>query len=266
MIPAGLLADAVIRLPPPLTDRPDSTMRLRFPLARLASLLLFAALCAICAAWGLQLFSPRSPIAPAGAIAQSPGLSDLRQAGQLFGSPPAPSAGAAAAPSNVQVVGVIAAGPQGVALLSVDGQAAKPFRVGEKVAEGLIVTAVTPDSVALMRNGQPLTASAPARPSLDVLSSGPKQGTDMRNPGGALPPGVPIGAGVPGAPPPMPGTGLPPPGMPGQPMEQPGQSPPPPPPPPDAQQAGGGAGIPGQLPSGMSPLPPGQTGMPGVSQ
>ena len=262
MIPVGLRPDAVIRLLPPLTDRPNSTMRLRFPLARLASLLLFAALCAICAAWGLQLFSPRSPIAPAGAIAQPAAASDLLQAGQLFGAPPAPSPSAAAAPSNVQVVGVIAAGPRGVALLSVDGQPAKPFRVGEKVAEGLTVSAVMPDSVALIRNGQPLTAQAPPRPSLDVLTSGPKSGIDMPGSSGTLPPGLSGGPGAPPPPPPMQSPGVLPPGVPIQPAAQPV-----PPPPPDAQQYGLGAGIPGQQPSGMSPLPPsGQAGMPGVTQ
>ena len=78
-------------------------MRLRLPVARIVSVLLFAALCAIVAGWALQLLAPRPPIAPAGAVAGSQVPSDLSTTGRLFGAAPssAPSGEqVAAAPSN----------------------------------------------------------------------------------------------------------------------------------------------------------------------
>ncbi|MEI7447498.1 MAG: type II secretion system protein N, partial [Burkholderiales bacterium] len=155
-------------------------MRLRLPLARIVSVLLFAALCAIVAAWALALLAPRPPIAPAGAVAAAEGPVDLSAAGQLFGGvPQAVSSATVAAPSNIQVAGVLATAGRGVALLAVDGRPAKPFAVGEPVADGLRVRAVTADAVELDRGeggGSPMRLPAPPRGSLAVLTSGPQRG------------------------------------------------------------------------------------------
>jgi general secretion pathway protein C len=175
-------------------------MRIRLPVSRLLAVALFAALCAIVAGWALQLLAPRAPIAPAGPIAQGqPGL-DVALASQLFGGAPrTPAAVQAAAPSNIQVTGVLAAGERGVALLAIDGRPAKPFAVGDTLDGGLKVVSVTVDGVGLARGDQPMRLPAPARGSIDVLTRGPQPG------GSAQAPPVPQAA-VPGGvqpPPPL---------------------------------------------------------------
>jgi general secretion pathway protein C len=161
-------------------------MRIRLPVARLASVLLFAALCAIVAGWALQLFAPRAPIAPGGAVAQAQPPVDVRQAGQLFGGAPKPAGAVAAAPSNIQVTGVLAAGDRGVALLVIDGKPAQPFQVGEAVADGMKLVSVTGDAVGLDQRGQAVSLPAPARGSIAVLTSGPSRNTDgMQSASGA---------------------------------------------------------------------------------
>jgi general secretion pathway protein C len=200
-------------------------MRIRLPAARIVSVLLFAALCAIVAGWALQLLAPRAPIAPAGAVAQAQPPTDLGAAAQLFGGAPRPADTVAAGPANIQVAGVLAAGPRGVALLAIDGRPAKPFAVGEAVLEGTTVRAVSGDAVELERAGRPLRLAAPARGSLEVLTSGPQRGSA---PGvaSAPPPGVPplpprplppagaAAATADAAPPPGAALSAPPPGMP----------------------------------------------------
>jgi general secretion pathway protein C len=71
------------------------------------------------------------------------------------------------------VAGVLAGGPNAVALLAVDGKPAKPFGIGETVAEGLKVTAIGTDSVTLDRRGEAVKLPTPARSSLAVLNSAP---------------------------------------------------------------------------------------------
>jgi general secretion pathway protein C len=51
---------------------------------------------------------------------------------------------AAAAPSRYTLLGVIAQGRGGVALLSVDGQPGKPYLVGSLIHEGLMLKSVGP--------------------------------------------------------------------------------------------------------------------------
>jgi general secretion pathway protein C len=201
-------------------------MRLRLPVARIVSVLLFAALCAIVAGWALQLLAPRAPIAPAGAVARAQPPTDLSAAGQLFGGLPRAVDAASEGPSNIQVAGVLAAGPRGVALLAIDGKPAKPFAVGESVTDGMTVRSVTGETVELERGGQPMRLAAPARASLAVLTSGPQRPTDgagassATTPPVALPPlppralppaGAAATAPEPAPPPPQAGIGAPPP-------------------------------------------------------
>ena len=189
-------------------------MRLRVPLAPLASVLLFAGLCAICAAWALALLAPRSPVTPAGTIAQSGAPVDLRQASGLFGAQATQEVSAAAVgPADIQVVGVMAAGSRGVALLAVNGRPAKPFAVGESVDAETTVAAVSADAVTLERRGQRVKAPAPKRPDLAVLTSGPATGATAPGTAPQAPPNAVIGSlpapGVPGAGPITPGGGRP---------------------------------------------------------
>ncbi len=206
-------------------------MRIRLPLVPIVSVLLFAALCAIVAGWALQLLAPRAPIAPAGAVAQAQPPTDLSAAGQLLGGAPRPVDPVAEGPSNIQVAGVLAAGARGVALLAVDGRPAKPFAVGEAVVDGTTVRSVTGDAVELERGGRPMRLAAPARGSIDVLTSGPQRGAG----------GAPAPASSPGLPP-LPARALPPAGA-AAPLAEPGAPSQPPP----------GIGVPSLVPG----LPPG---------
>jgi len=161
-------------------------MRIRIPVAKLAAVVLFAALCAVVAGWALQLLAPRAPMAPSGAVAQARPPVDLSRAGQLFGGAPAAATAAEpVAPSNIQVAGVLAAGPRGVALLAIDGKPARPFAVGESVADGLALSSVSGDIVVLDRGGEAVRLPAPTRGSVDVLTGG---SVPDRRPGTAAPP------------------------------------------------------------------------------
>jgi len=169
-------------------------MRIRLPVARLFAVALFAALCAIVAAWALQLLAPRAPIAPGGGFAQAQSGLDVALASQLFGGAPrTPTSAEPAAPSNIQVTGVLAAGERGVALLAIDGRPAKPFAVGDTLDGGLKIVSVTVDAVGLTRGDQPMRLPAPPRGSIDVLTRGAAPGGSPE--AAPLPPGV-AGGGV----------------------------------------------------------------------
>jgi general secretion pathway protein C len=196
-------------------------MRLRIPVSRVASVLLFALLCAIVAYWTLQLVAHRAPVAPAGAVARTQAPLDLAQASRLFGGVPVASA-AAGRSGDIRVTGVLAAGRQGIALLSVNGAPAKAFGVGQQVTEGVRVEAVEPDLVRLAQGDRMLEIEAPARGSVSLLTSGPSRSAPAAPPvPGAAPapaaalPAFGAAAGVQSSPPPRLRPGMLPGGLPG---------------------------------------------------
>ena len=82
---------------------------------------------------------------------QSQGLPDVDALAvtKALGAAPAQSASASVA-SRFVLVGVMDGGPaQGVALISVDGKPAKPYRVGQSVSENLVVVATGPKKAEL---------------------------------------------------------------------------------------------------------------------
>ena len=98
--------------------------------------------------WGLKL-AARPAAAPAPvAGARSPVAPDPAAVARLLGSAQAPTAlgmpGAVASlASRFNLVGVVARRSRaGIALISVDGKPAKPFRVGTAIEEGLVLQAV----------------------------------------------------------------------------------------------------------------------------
>ncbi len=108
---------------------------------------LLAAGCAVY--WGLKLpaVSSGAPAAPAVAGPAVP--ADPAAVARLLGATPAAaSAGPAAAPAQstrFALVGVVAGRSHGgAALIAVDGKPAKPYRVGAKVEEGLVLQSVAP--------------------------------------------------------------------------------------------------------------------------
>ncbi|MGN6389324.1 MAG: type II secretion system protein N [Burkholderiaceae bacterium] len=119
----------------------------RLPLA--ASFVLFVALCASVAYWGLALYKP--PLRPVAAPpAAGPQDVDLSAAAGLFGG-----RGAVAVASNYQLKGVIVADdPAGsVAILAADGKPARAYPVGAEISPGATVKEVHPRFVLVAESG-----------------------------------------------------------------------------------------------------------------
>ncbi len=96
--------------------------------------------------WGLKGWSPVTPSTVPTVLAQATPVSPQAVARALGGGPAPASAGAQAPPSisRYALVGVLAGRSQGgAALISVDGQAAKPVRVGSLVNDDLVLQSVT---------------------------------------------------------------------------------------------------------------------------
>lgn len=84
---------------------------------------------------------------------------------RLLGGVPTVASAAPDVASRFRLTGIIAssAGGQGVALLSIDGQPAKPYRVGSLLEEGWMLQSVQQRSAALAPNAQ-----APVRLQLEL--------------------------------------------------------------------------------------------------
>ena len=139
-----------------------------------ASFATFALLCATIAYWTLQLLAPPVPIAPPGSLVDHRDAPDLVAAVKLFGQSGGTAATlAAAAPANLQVLGVAASAVRGSAVLVVDGQPAKAYLVGEAVNAGTRLVEVRADAAVVEQNGVRVELVAPQRPSESLLWAGP---------------------------------------------------------------------------------------------
>ncbi len=219
-----------------MRSNPLSAIRTMGWPAWVATIAAFAALCAVCTYWAMQLLAPSATIAPA-RVADSTALPDLQLAAQVFGSTRAATA-VSVPPSNLQVMGIVAAGRLGSAIISVDGQRPRMFSVGAAITPTQRLAAVGDDAVLIESHGRRTELPAPPRPSLAVLTSGPARSAAgdaaaaMANPAQPAqpappPPGGGGGAGAPQAPQ---GAALPgvvaPGGQPGVVPAQPGGAPP----------------------------------------
>ncbi len=151
---------------------------------RLAAWVLFALVAASAVAWGLHLGegggSRAAVAAPTVSTAQVPDSTAVMRA--LGGRAPERAlAGSTVAPGSVLessrfvLRGVVRQGNahagansayHGVALLAVDGQAAKPVAVGTALADGWALESVAGRSAVLVRQGKRITLELPALPSL----------------------------------------------------------------------------------------------------
>lgn len=172
-------------------------MRSTVTLARLLSFLLLLSLAGIVTYWATRLLSPAVAVAPSGSIGDAGNNANIGTAATVFGLPGAAIAAAAPA-TNIEVIGIAAAGELGVAILSVDGKPAAPFPVGSKIDDATTVEAVGVETVVLERRGRKLELKSPARASLAVLSSGVGQARDPNRP---VPPMPAAPAPPPAAPP-----------------------------------------------------------------
>lgn len=98
-------------------------------------------------AWG------RSPVTPVSAVAPAQLVADSAAVARTLGAVPgvAPTGAVASAPPRYNLLGVVAAGHQdGAALIAVDGQPPRPYRVGAPLeGGGLVLQAVTRRAVRL---------------------------------------------------------------------------------------------------------------------
>lgn len=123
-----------------------------------ASFILFIALCASAAYWGLQLFKPAErPVTPPPANAPV----DVRvdAAASLFGGRPA----AVAVASNYELKGVLMSGTarESAVILSADGKPALTIPVGKEIMPGVTLKEVHPQYVVLLENGVPKRVELP---------------------------------------------------------------------------------------------------------
>jgi hypothetical protein len=97
--------------------------------------------------------------------------------------------------SNIKVVGILAAGQKGSAILAIDGKPGKVYMLGDKVDGQLSLIGVDIRQVTLGQAGKGAkqTLPAPPKPEIGVLTQGPAK-TAM---GGASPPtGQPVLPGM----------------------------------------------------------------------
>lgn len=212
----------------------------------LLHLAMLAIVCAIGAYWVLRILTP-APSAPPPPIA-APALreADPVLAARMFGLVQA----APIVASNVQQMGVFAAGKDSSAILAVDGKPARVVLLGQSVSPGSTLAEVRPDGVTLDNNGARQELKLPLR--APIAMGGPpaapagftRDGNTLSAPGasGAAAPSPNLAPGMP-----MPGAMTPgfpaPPATPIRPMQQPM---PPPPESPVHSQPGGAPGLPTQ--------------------
>ncbi|MBY0455495.1 MAG: general secretion pathway protein C [Burkholderiaceae bacterium] len=136
---------------------------------RLTTLALWALAAASAVYWGLRLSAPSAGLAVSAAAA-APVAPDAQAVARLLGVGPAvamPTAPVASAGSRFALLGVLSGRSSGggAALIAIDGQPAKPFRVGAVVDAGLVLLALEPRQARLGAAGGPasLTLEMPPR-------------------------------------------------------------------------------------------------------
>ena len=112
---------------------------------RLAQLAAMLAVAAGIGLWGALLLAPSPTAAPAAlALGPVPGQS-IAPVINWFGG--------GSARLRVEVVGLIASGDRGAALLSVNGNPAQAYRVGQGLAQGVTLSAVQSQAVSIDQDG-----------------------------------------------------------------------------------------------------------------
>jgi len=157
----------------------------------LTALLLVTAL--LCAGyWTRAALSTEKKPVEAAALPPLPALAGTAaELARVLGAPRPTLAGAALGPTErFRAIGVIAsASGQGAALMSVDKQAPRPFRVGASVAPGFVLKAVTQHDVSLADSLQGVVTATlplpdPAKVKTETL------GSDSPAPSGPVPSAV----------------------------------------------------------------------------
>lgn len=113
--------------------------------------------------WSAILLAPSPGVLPPAVAAAAPRGADMAPVAAWFGAAPAVQARV-----RVTVSGLMSAGPQGVAILSVDGGAARAWSVGQEIAPGVRLVRIEGRTVTLDQQGERLDASLPATPPLST--------------------------------------------------------------------------------------------------
>jgi general secretion pathway protein C len=153
-----------------LSQRPSfataisASSRLVLPVA---TLVVWGAVAFSAVTWGLRWSATGAAPSNATTAAQALPELDVSAAARSLGAAPVQAAAAPTLASRFQLQGVMAGGPNaGAALIVVDGKAAKPYRVGAVVADGLVLQSAQGRRVTLgaaMDGPQTLVLELPAK-------------------------------------------------------------------------------------------------------
>jgi general secretion pathway protein C len=141
----------------------DSTSLNRFGWPGLLSALVWAAAAASVVYWVLLLMAPKSVLVVG--LTSSPAVQSQStpSVAKALGDAATVSQALIQNSAQYKLLGVIASGTgQGSALIAVDGQPPKAFRVGQDVNEGLKLVSLTPRQARLQSSGQALVLDLPA--------------------------------------------------------------------------------------------------------
>ncbi|KAA5924601.1 general secretion pathway protein GspC [Achromobacter xylosoxidans] len=118
------------------------------------------ALAASLGVWGAILLAPAPAALPAAVSAPAPRAADNTPVALWFGRDEALR-------TQISVLGVIAAGPDGAAVFSVDGGPPLAWRVGDEVAPGIVLKDIGADAVTVEQGGRVSRLATPASPAPD---------------------------------------------------------------------------------------------------
>jgi general secretion pathway protein C len=176
-------------------------------------LVFFAIVVVIAGYWALRIFTPAPTAAPPPLPPPPLRDPDPVAAARMFGKVQAVQAVA----TNVQALGVFAAGKDSSAVLVVDGRPARVFLVGQEVAPGMKLIEVTPEIAVLEASGMRQEVRLPARPMVSFGGLPPaanftREGNTLTAPSGAAPSPRPVASPPatpqpPAVPPPQPAGG-----------------------------------------------------------
>ncbi len=132
-----------------------------------ATLLVWGAVAFSAVTWGLRWSATGNAPSNATTAAQALPDVDVSAAARSLGAAPVQVAAAPTLASRFQLQGVMAGGPNsGAALIAVDGKAAKPFRVGAVVVDGMVLQSAQGRRISLgaaMDGPQTLVLELPAK-------------------------------------------------------------------------------------------------------
>ena len=117
--------------------------------AQLATFVLAALSAASAGFWVLRFNEAPSSVLTQVVTTPDKPLDTSRVAQLLGASAPTTSASATSATGQFKLLGVIAQGTHGSALIAIDGASAKPYRVGDKLTDNLVLRSVQARSAAL---------------------------------------------------------------------------------------------------------------------